>query len=67
MKRNRLKSNLEKSKVVIFANNVPEKMNFGYLGKTIKTNLSFLGVVLDDKFSFKDHMRKLQRKISCCN
>ena len=65
MKRNRQKCYLDKSKVNVFAKNVPEVIKFGYLGITIKTN-RYLEVDLDEKFSFKDHVQKLQRTISFC-
>ena len=64
---NGLKLNVKKTKYMIFSNRkCNENLNIRLNGITIKRTKCerFLGVLLDDKLSFKQHIAKLATKIS---
>ena len=66
MKSNKLKCNLEKSKVVCFGGKSAD-VKMGNFGLSVQSNLKYLGVIIDEKLSFKDHIAKVKSKLLFCN
>ena len=66
MKRNKLKCNLDKSKVVSFGGKTAD-LELGDFGLSVQPNLKYLGVIIDEKLSFKDHIAKVKSKLLFCN
>ena len=67
MRKNRLKGNVDKSKSVVFANKVNHGLNFEKYQIAIKPQLKYLGIVIDDKLIFCDHVLRLKHKLLFCN
>ena len=66
MKRNKLKCNLDKSKVVSFGGKTAD-LELGDFGFSVQPNLKYIGVIIDEKLSFKDHIAKVKSKLLFCN
>ena len=58
IKENTLKCNVDKSKAVVFGNNVPSELSFGV--HKIKPQLKYLGIVIDEKLTFSDHCARVK-------
>ena len=67
MRKNRLKCNIDKSKAVVFANKVNLGLNFEEYQIAINPQLKYLGIVIDDKLTFCDHVLRLKNKLLFCN
>ena len=67
MKENKLKCNVDKSKAVVFGNNLPSELSFGVHNILIKPQLKYLGVVIDEKLTFSDHCAKVKNRLLFCN
>ena len=67
MRKIRLKCNIDKSKAVVFANKVNLGLNFEEYQIAINPQLKYLGIVIDDKLTFCDHVLRLKNKLLFCN
>ena len=66
MRSNKLKSNLDKSTAVCFGKNTVNHHMEGF-ELNIRQKLKYLGVIIDEKISFKDHNSKVKSKMLFCN
>ena len=63
MKENKLKCNVDKSKAVVFGNNVPSELKFEVHKILIKPQLKYLGIIIDEKLTFSDHCARVKNKL----
>ena len=63
---NRLSLNVDKTCYMIISNKKIEEKRIEIAGEVIKRtdNVKFLGVLIDDRLSFKNHVRGLQKQVS---
>ena len=66
MKGNKLKCNLDKSKAVVFGKK-PQELSTDLHGVRIENSVKYLGVIIDEDLNFKDHVRRVQKKLLFCN
>ena len=66
MRSNKLKCSLNKSTAACFGKNTVNQQMEG-LELNIRQKLKFLGVIIDEKLSFKDHISKVKTKLLFCN
>ena len=66
MRKNKLKCSLDKSTAACFGKNTVNQQMEG-LELNIRQKLKFLGVIIDEKLSFKDHISKVKTKLLFCN
>ena len=64
---NRLSLNVNKTHVLLVSNRTPDHIPNIYYGGNlleVKNNCTFLGVIIDDKLKFVDHIKHISNKIS---
>uniref|UniRef100_A0A3B3B509 Reverse transcriptase domain-containing protein n=1 Tax=Oryzias melastigma TaxID=30732 RepID=A0A3B3B509_ORYME len=63
---NNLAFNLDKTKIMVFGNNKNELIQFEINGVKVEVvhENRFLGVIIDDKMSWKPHIKQIQNKVS---
>ena len=68
MKYNKLKCNLDKSKAVIFGNkeHVLESLKSESIVLKEASNVKYLGVLVDEELTFKDHVELVKNKLNKC-
>ena len=66
MRSKKLKCNLDKSTAVCFGKNTVNHQMEGF-ELNIRPKLKYLGVIIDEKLSFKDHISKGKAKLLFCN
>ena len=63
MKENKLKCNVDKSKAVVFGNNVPSQLSFEVHKFLIKPQLKYLGIIFDEKLTLSDPCARVKNKL----
>ena len=68
MKYNKLKCNLDKSKAIIFGNkeHVLESLKSESIVLKEASNVKYLGVLVDEELTFKDHVELVKKKLNKC-
>ena len=67
MKENKLKYIVDKSKAVVFGNNVPSELSFEVHKYLIKPQLNYLCNIIDEMLTFSDHCARVKNKLLICN